>query len=260
MNIKIKNIYKLQGLYIICHLAIILACFYGSLSWWFFSVCFCFVLQLFGVGIGLHRYFAHKSFSTGKYREWFLLFASCITGMGSPISWAGVHRLHHKYADTDKDPHSPHINGIFYILLGAYNKKIKIPASLIKDLLKSSGLIFFHRYYFETLFLWVFLLFLFGGLKAVIFIFCLPVVFIYWATSAGIILNHTLGYRNFETNDKSVNSWILSFYTFGDGWHNNHHRYPDRYSHRHKWWEWDLCAFVIALIFKKQTTINKVSI
>ena len=250
-----KNIHKLQILYLICHLAIIPAYFHGSAFWWIVSISVYFFLQLFGVGIGLHRYLAHKSFNTGKYKELFLFFTSCITGMGSPISWAGIHRLHHKYADTDKDPHCPHHKGILYILSGFYNRKIVIPISLIKDLLKCSILVFLHRHYFKILFIWVTMLFIFGGVETVIFVFCLPVVFIYWATSAGIVLNHTLGYRNFETDDKSVNSWLLSLYTLGDGWHNNHHKFPDRYSHRYKWWEWDLCALLIKLVFKERELI-----
>ena len=243
------NTYKLKGLYLICHLAIIPAWFQGSTFWWWLAVSSWLFLQTFGIGLGLHRYFAHKSFITGKYRAWFLLFVSCITGMGSPISWAGTHRLHHKYADTDKDPHCPRHKGIWYILFGFYNKEIKIPYSLIKDLLKSPALVFFHKNYFKALFLWALLLFIVGGWKAFVFVFCLPVVFMYWATSAGIVLNHTLGYRNFETDDKSVNSPLLSLYTLGDGWHNNHHANPDNYNHRYKWWEWDLCAILIDVIF-----------
>ena len=257
---KINNNQKLQGLYILCHLALWPAFVIGSFSWWLISLgCYLF-LQCFGLEIGLHRYFAHKSFVTGRMRELFLSLASVLTGMGSPISWAGIHRLHHRHADTEKDPHSPYNKGILHILFGSYNKHIKIPLSMTKDLLRSPVLVFFHRNYFKVLFLWAGLLFILGGWKALIFIFCLPLVMVYWATSSGIILNHTLGYRNFETNDQSVNSYLLSFYTLGGGWHNNHHHNPENYSHRYKWWELDFCGFCIKWLFMplnrtlKQTT------
>ncbi len=247
-----KNINTLRGLYLICHIAIIPAILLGSFSWCLCSIATYFVLQILGLSVGLHRYFAHKSFNTGKYRELFLLLFATITAMGSPISWAGVHRFHHLHSDTDKDPHSPHKKSLWHILLGLYNKNIKIPPSLIKDLLKSPALLFVHKHYFKILAVWAFCLFLIGGSKALIFIFCIPIVFIYWATAIGLILVHTQGYRNFETIDRSVNSWLVSLYTLGDGWHNNHHKYPDRYKHGLKWWELDLSAVLISWFFQKK--------
>ena len=250
---------KLKFLYILCHLTIMPAYFLGSINWFLVSICAYLFLQLIGVEIGLHRYFSHNSFSTGKHKELFLLLVSVITAMGSPISWAGIHRLHHKYADTDKDPHSPSQKGVFYILFGLYNTELKIPNFFIKNFFKSSLLVFAHKNYFKILFIWVGGLFVFGGVNAVIFIFCLPVVLVYWATAIGIVLNHKWGYRNFETKDKSVNSWVLSLYTLGGGWHNNHHKFPDKYNNRYNWWEWDLCALLIKVFFITESIKDKSS-
>src|SRR5215471_11017862 len=66
-----------------------------------------FVPRLFGVEAGAHRYFAHRSFKTSRV---FQLILACLAASASqrgPIWWATYHRLHHKYADTKLDPHTP---------------------------------------------------------------------------------------------------------------------------------------------------------
>jgi stearoyl-CoA desaturase (delta-9 desaturase) len=54
--------------------------------------------------------------------------------------------------------------------------------------------------------------------------------------------------RRHNTPDHSTNNWILAIPTWGESWHNNHHRYPKRSSFGEKWWELDLSAIIIKLI------------
>ena len=57
------------------------------------------------------------------------------------------------------------------------------------------------------------------------------------------VLGHipSLGYRNYETADKSSNFPFLGYFGWGQGWHNNHHKFPDRFNFGIKWWEFDPC-------------------
>ena len=65
------------------------------------------VIAMFGLSIGLHRHFAHNQFKTSKLFEVVSLFLAMLAFSRSPLSWIGAHRLHHRFSDTPKDPHSP---------------------------------------------------------------------------------------------------------------------------------------------------------
>jgi len=66
-----------------------------------------YLLRMWAITVGLHRYFAHRSFRTGRVFQLFLALLSCTAMENGPIWWASWHRRHHKHADTPDDPHSP---------------------------------------------------------------------------------------------------------------------------------------------------------
>ena len=81
-------------------MAVILTFFFGH---WLSSV-FC---QTFF----LHRYGAHRQFTMSKGWERFFHLLTYVTQGSSflhPRAYAILHRMHHAYSDTEKDPHSPH--------------------------------------------------------------------------------------------------------------------------------------------------------
>ena len=56
---------------------------------------------------------------------------------------------------------------------------------------------------------------------------------------------HTFGKREFETNDRSRNQWLVALLAFGEGWHNNHHAFPRSAFHGLHWWQLDFSGYVI---------------
>jgi len=58
-------------------------------------------------------------------------------------------------------------------------------------------------------------------------------------------LTHLFGYRNYETNESSRNSWLVALLTVGEGWHNNHHHDQASASNQHRWWELDVSYYEI---------------
>ena len=68
-------------------------------------------LSLFFHTFFLHRYASHQMYTTGKKTERLFYFLTWLTQGSSyliPRSYAVLHRMHHVYSDTEKDPHSPH--------------------------------------------------------------------------------------------------------------------------------------------------------
>ena len=72
-------------------------------------------------------------------------------------------------------------------------------------------------------------------------------VILYHATYTINSLAHRYGSRRFETRDSSRNNWWLALLTLGEGWHNNHHRYPASARQGFFWWEVDPSYWLLRL-------------
>ena len=66
-----------------------------------------------GISAGLHRYWAHKSFTAGPIFEIVTLYFATLAGARSPIGWISAHRMHHHHSDKELDPHSPKYKGFW---------------------------------------------------------------------------------------------------------------------------------------------------
>jgi stearoyl-CoA desaturase (Delta-9 desaturase) len=53
------------------------------------------------------------------------------------------------------------------------------------------------------------------------------------------------GRQRFVTGDHSRNNWLLAIATMGEGWHNNHHAFPNSARQGFKWWEVDLTYMIL---------------
>lgn len=201
-----------------------------------------------GVNVGYHRLLSHRSYKTKKIIEYFLSLCGLLTTIGSPLAWVALHRQHHAHAETENDPHSPYQIGWFNAWFGFW-KIERINTHLVKDLKKEWFYRFTHRHYLFIIFVYNFILYLINPLYP-IFVYAIPAVLVLHSTSAIIVIAHMHGYRSYETNDQSRNSWIANLFTLGEGWHNNHHAHPSRWKQGEKWWEFDLPAQVIKIIKK----------
>jgi sn-1 stearoyl-lipid 9-desaturase len=196
--------------------------------------------------VTLHRLLTHRSFETYKWMEKVLSFITIFSTLGPTIAWVGLHRYHHLTADTDKDPHSPY-NGVLKSWLGYGWKVENIPLNFVKDLMKDNYHKWIFKNYFKVLILCVGALILIDPIAA-IFLYFLPATLVFHGTGAVNFFGHWHGYRNYETNDRSTNSWLANLISLGDGWHNNHHRHPRNFTTKEKWWEWDLMALFIRMV------------
>ncbi len=106
---------------------------------------FYYAIATIGITYGYHRCFAHKEIHVNPIIECFMLYAGVLCGGQSVLSWCGVHRMHHAYADTCKDPHSPLYKKWYEIIFSSWKVK-NIPRKFVKDLYENPRVMFFHRY------------------------------------------------------------------------------------------------------------------
>ena len=212
--------------------------------------------------IASHRYFAHKTFTTSKWKHKFLLYFSILGGEGSPVSWAITHRHHHKYTETKNDIHSPY-ESLWLSSLTWQTKSVhwwlkeKNVRTLPRDLLKDKEIRFIDKHYY-TIWLLLSLLALAIDWKILVFFLLAPVgqgVVSAFFVNTISHWNVWGSYRNFETQDKSYNNKWVAFYLGGEGLHNNHHYDTSRYNQAFKEDEIDLGGWFVDKFFITKTKV-----
>lgn len=224
-----------------------------------------FITQWLWMGLGItafyHRKLTHKGFDCPKWLEYIFVTGGYLSMQGAPIPWVYVHKLHHRYSDTYKDPHTP-LKGFFHSLLAWIwsNRDLYTQEDIekeMKELIKDP----YYRFLgvgpfparpwlnLSTCILYRLLILKLFGLPA--FIGCmLAWLFIFFAPQLVNTFCHIpkFGYRTYKLDDQSVNVWWVALLSLGEGWHHNHHRYPRSAKHGRKDWEFDLTwLFLIAL-------------
>jgi stearoyl-CoA desaturase (delta-9 desaturase) len=89
------------------------------------------------------------------------------------------------------------------------------------------------------------ILLLAGGLHTFVWGFLVSSVLVWHGSFSINSLAHLIGRRRYETTDDSRNSFLLAVATTGEGWHNNHHRYPSSARQGFRWWEIDVTYYVL---------------
>ena len=240
------------------HLLALLAFFYVSKG----AIILCIVLfwlsGWIGIALCYHRLLTHYSFKTPKWFKCVLIIIGNLAWQGGPIKWVGNHRLHHRYSDTDQDPHSPkhgfswaHVFWLFY-----KEPEGRDPLMAAGDLLKDKGICLIDKFFwvpqvFLTIILCIVGIIL-GGTKEAITLVVWGIgvrtILVYHITWFVNSASHTWGYKNKKVSDNSRNLWWVALFSGGEGWHSNHHAYPSCASHGRRWWEFDPVFITIWLL------------
>lgn len=238
--------------------------FFVGFSWTALLVCaFLYFLRVFALTGGYHRYFSHNSYKTSRVFQFVLAFLGGMSAQLGALWWAAHHRHHHLHSDTPQDIHSPGIKGLFWSHIGwlMCRKYAQTELARIPDFAKYPELRFLDRFHvIPPLFLAFSLYFLGDYLAArhpelgtsawqmVMYGFFLSTVLVYHATFCINSLTHVIGTRRFNTTDHSRNNMVLALITMGEGWHNNHHRYPVCTRQGLYWWEIDATYYILKLL------------
>jgi fatty-acid desaturase len=217
-----------------------------------------YVYHMLGITVGYHRLLSHRSFDCPKWVEYFFVMGGYLGFQSSPIWWATIHRGHHRFVDTPLDPHSPRY-GAFNSFIGwafkeSYTETLN-PQNQSKDLIQDKLYMFleqggdWRRMHLLNSFIGfssrLLLLALFGWQVALA-----SVAAGLAAQQMPFLLNFIchipqLGYRNYKSQDDSVNVWWVAILTTGEGWHNNHHHTPGSAKSGLRWFEVDLAYMTI---------------
>lgn len=210
-------------------------------------------LSIFSQTFFHHRYGAHRMYRMSKgWERFFHVFTWFAQGSSylSPRAYAIMHREHHAFSDTERDPHSPHIYPNFFKMMwktkerysGLVRRQITPEARFdggypewpLVDRLADSWL---SRVAFGT----GYSLFYIAFAPHWVFFLLLPAHFL-MGPIHGAIVNwggHKYGYRNFASDDKSKNTLPFDFLTAGELFQNNHHKYGMSPNFAVRWFEID---------------------
>jgi stearoyl-CoA desaturase (delta-9 desaturase) len=202
---------------------------------------------MFGIGAGYHRYFSHRSYSTGRFLQFILAFLAQSSAQKSVLWWAAKHRHHHLHSDTQQDVHSPRHKGFVYSHLGWVFSRKHDATDLVKvaDLSSFPELRWLHKFEVMPAAVLAVLCFLIAGWSGLVIGFLWSTVLVYHATFCINSLAHVHGRKRYVTGDDSRNNWLLAFFTLGEGWHNNHHAYQSSARQGFRWWEIDVTFYVL---------------
>jgi len=222
-------------------------------------------LRMFAITGFYHRYFSHKAFRASRPVQFIFAVIGASAVQRGPLWWAAHHRMHHVNADRHGDEHSPRRHGFFWSHMGWFLSRHNFATRLdkIQDFARYPELRFLDR--FDTLVptLLALVLFIAGELLAthlpdletngwqlLVWGFVISTVVLYHVTFTINSLAHSLGHRRFATRDDSRNNWVLALFTFGEGWHNNHHFYPGSARQGFTRWELDLTYYLLRVLEK----------
>ncbi len=222
-----------------------------------------YVVRMFGITAGYHRYFAHRAYKTSRVGQFCLAVLGGSAAQRGPLWWAAHHRHHHKHSDDPHDLHSPTQQGFFWSHIGWVldRSNFRSQIELIKDYAKFPELRFLDRFDILVPVLTGVSMFLFGvaleawapglgtnGWQMLVWGFVVSTICLYHGTFTINSLSHLFGKRRFQTKDTSRNNWLGAIITLGEGWHNNHHHYQASARQGFYWYEIDMSYYTLKFL------------
>jgi len=217
---------------------------------------------LFFQSFFLHRYAAHQVFTMSKTMERITFILTWVFQGSSYLSAYGygiMHRMHHAYTDTEKDPHSPsHDANLFAMMWKTKTiyqdinlQRIAIDQRFMKNVPQWKSFDQFASSRFSRL-LWiaVYITFFIVFVTSLWQWLLLPVILL-MAPIHGVIINwfgHIYGYVNYTMKNTSKNLFPFDFLMMGEGYHNNHHKNASSANFGVKWHEVDITYLIIRLL------------
>jgi stearoyl-CoA desaturase (delta-9 desaturase) len=240
---KVTLCINIGALYHYCHLMLVILIFF--LCHWYVAIFSQTFLQ--------HRYASHAAFSMSKFWERFFYLLAYI-GQGSsyisPRVYAIMHRMHHAYTDTDKDPHSPKYDKNVFAMMWRTRKftsdqfdgKLVGEERFLKNLPDWKGLDRLAHFWTSRILWIVFYVLFYVFFAPSAWWYLLIPVHVLMLPLHGAVINwfaHKYGTINFKMKNTSRNLYPMDIFLLGEAYHNNHHKTPSSTNFGKRWYEMD---------------------
>jgi len=221
-------------------------------------------LSLFSQTFFQHRYAAHRAFTMSKAWERFFFVVAYITQGSSylsPRAYGIMHRMHHAFTDTEHDPHSPSYDKNFFAMMmrtrteynNIFSGETKIEDRFLKQLPEWKRFDnWANAWPSRVIWIAAYVAFYVAFAPSAWWFLLLP-IHVAMGPVHGVIINwfaHKYGTVNYETDNTSKNLFKIDWLMFGEGYHNNHHKFPSRSNFASKKGEFDLCYPLIYCLAK----------
>jgi stearoyl-CoA desaturase (delta-9 desaturase) len=246
------------------HVAALAGVFLVGFSWIAVAMCVAmYVVRMFAITAGYHRYFSHMSYKTSRWFQFVLAWVATSSTQMGPLWWASHHRYHHMYSDTEQDVHSPIMRTVYWAHCGwiLCKKYMQTINRLVKDLSRYPELVWLNTWHVVPGICLALTMYGLGkglavwapglgtnGAQMLIWGFFVSTVFLYHGTFTINSFCHLMGTRRYNTADSSRNSLFLAIITLGEGWHNNHHRFPASERQGFFWYELDITHYILVVL------------
>ena len=205
-----------------------------------------------GITVGYHRLFTHRSFQTFRVVRYAFAIFGQFAVQGNVVSWVANHRKHHQFSDQSGDPHSPHADrgeGFWEAAKGLWHAHtgwlfdsdaVADRNRYARDLIDDRGLrviaalfvpIVVASLLLPALVGWLWIGGRYGFLAGLVWGGAVRILLLHHVTWSINSICHYWGRRRFAVRDESRNVWWLSWLSFGESWHNNHHAFPSSAFH-----------------------------
>ena len=218
-----------------------------------------------GITFGYHRLFAHRSFKVHPAVQFIAMLCGSAALQNTILKWSSDHRIHHNKLDTNEDPYSI-TKGFFHAHIGWVVESKPTEIKGVHDLEKNPIVMFQQKYYWPIAIGLSFILpmgigaligrplggLLWGGF--------LRVTLVHHFTFFINSLCHFVGKRPFEPESTARDAWWVAFLTFGEGFHNFHHKFQWDYRNGIRWYDFDPGKWAIKFLsyFGLTTDLRKV--
>jgi stearoyl-CoA desaturase (delta-9 desaturase) len=225
-----------------------------------------YLLTGIGITVGYHRLFTHRSFETYPAVRYALALLGQMGVEGDVVTWVADHRKHHQFSDREGDPHSPHaefgdgpleaLKGLWHAHTGWLFTSVGRAdrARYAKDLVQDAGLRLIAKLFLPLVVVslvvpalvgWMLIGGWYGFVSGLVWGGAVRILLLHHVTWSINSICHFWGRRRFDSPDESRNVWWLSWLSFGESWHNNHHAFPSSAFHGLRRFEIDPGGWVI---------------
>uniref|UniRef100_A0A2K6WCG8 Fatty acid desaturase domain-containing protein n=2 Tax=Onchocerca TaxID=6281 RepID=A0A2K6WCG8_ONCVO len=245
IKFKAQIVWRNVALFSVLHVASLVGLYqFIFLAKWptLFWYCICWLMGVMGITAGAHRLWSHRSYKAKWPARLFLMFCNSMAFQNDVIEWARDHRCHHKWTDTDADPHNT-TRGMFFAHMGwlmvRKHPEVKRRGAQLdlSDLFNDPILAFQRRHYLKTVALAWFIvptfvpMYFWGESFMISFYVCTLLRYCSTLHGTWLInsLAHKYGFKPYNPNITSVENLWLAVSAMGEGGHNYHHTFPQDY-------------------------------